>query len=204
MFKGVVRLGGVAVLVGVMTGCAWSPILDEKNKVAYGWKIDAEHYERIPDRRVSLKFEANYEEVDARFYWDKYVELAVKNIQNQGVEIVEDGTPVTITIDSFKILGSSHAPAVASNTASQVTGMLGGGLAAVAAVSFGEAAVNSSAKNKKRKDDGRNFVPILDMTIKKDDGSYSNTIKMHSRAARGDYLLSPKNAAARIAGDVFE
>lgn len=186
----------------LVSGCALAPMTKpDSGKTPNGYATELKNYERVNERNVHLTFERDLDEVDARFYWDEFQAGIVEKLNKDGITVSETGVPVVIRLDKFKLLGSSHASVRAHSTGLSVFNELGGGIVGAVA---GVALESSERSRAKQNDDGRNFVPIIDFTIYKPNGNYTNTIKMTSIAQRGNYLASSRDVSVQAVSELFE
>lgn len=196
--KIVMKLAAPILAISFLSGCSLSTMTKQDSpNLANGYKTEVETYDTISDKNIKLTFDMNLEAVNARFYWNEYQEEVVAKIREKGVTLSESGTPVTIKLEKFKLLGSSHQSMGAAPMTGSIISGLGSGLA-------GRIVGDAVERSQDPKDDGRNFVPVMDVLITKDDGSYRNLIQMTSVAARGNYLSSSKKVAVQATSEIFE
>lgn len=196
--KIVMKLAAPILAISFLSGCSPSTMTKQDSRpFANGFKTEVETYDTISDKNIKLTFDMNLEAVDARFPWNEYQEGVVAKIREKGVTLSESGTPVTIKLEKFKLLGSSHQSMGAAPMTGSIISGLGGGVA-------GRIVGDAVERSQKPKDDGRNFVPVMDVLIIKDDGSYRNLIQMTATGAVANYNWLSKRASIQATSEIFK
>lgn len=186
------------VAISFLSGCSMATMTKkDSHPFANGFKTEVETHDTISDKNIKLTFDMNLEGVDARFPWTEYQEGVVAKIREKGVTLSENGTPVTIKLEKFKLLGSSHQTMGAAPMTGSIISGLGGGVT-------GRIVGDAVERSQEPKDDGRNFVPVMDVLITKDDGSYRNLIQMTATGAVANYNWLSKRAAIQATSEIFE
>lgn len=196
----------ILALAGVITlsGCSTSPMIQEGSTEEYinGYSVDISNYEKIPNKNVNIQFKVAEDSDIGEFRWEEVQEDVLSHLKDKGVNVTEDGRPVTVTLDHFIAWGSNHAEMKIARGYLPTGSLLGVGLSIVQDIAI-RAVDRKVAMDKAMEDsgDGKHFVADVQFSI--DSGDYSTTLSMVSAEAIYSYLDASKKLTAQAISEFF-
>jgi hypothetical protein len=196
-------------VIGFLSGCSVSQVIDEKNpdERVGGYKVTVSDYSKIKADDVNLKFEVAQNAPVGEFDWKDVQSSAIDLIKEKGIKISDDGKPVTVVFDGFVGWDRSQFPARKSFGSGIAGGSVlaaGGSILQGVAASLIESQVTYEADKNKKAElvCDSDCVPEAGFSVLSE-GYESNVNLMHSQGF-ANYVSMTEKMVARGIADLFE
>jgi hypothetical protein len=194
----------------LLNGCTTHQYIKEENNKGYAGfaYIEFTSAELIPDKNINLTFETAPGVDTGEFRWKDVQDDVKEKLAGKGITLSENGTPVTITLDSWVLHGSYYYSGYRRGTAlSGVAGAIPGlGLLANVGANLAERTASEIAtakdKDEGKDGDGRNFVPEVRFTIKSP--VTESSVLLRASGPMANYLMISRQFTADAMQDFFE